>query len=115
MVQDSAAFWQALRMVASQVAMLGWTRTSRAFAESEESGMAAEHIDHHEQIAQVEQFTDEEARALFDRAAWRYLNMSGEEFVQRYDAGEYDEDPDRPRVMRMILLLPLVKHPFRVL
>jgi hypothetical protein len=41
--------------------------------------------------------------------------MSGDEFIQRYDAGEYDEDPDQPGIMSMILLLPLMRHPHRTL
>lgn len=77
--------------------------------------MAAEHLDHHDQIGRVEQFTDEEARQFFDRAVRRYLHMSGDEFIRRYDAGEYDEDPDRHLIMMMISLLPLVDHPFRSL
>ncbi len=77
--------------------------------------MSAENIDQHEQNGRVEQFTDEEARDIFDRASWRNLNMSGDEFIRRYDAGEYDEDPDLPGIMSMILLLPLARHPHRVL
>lgn len=75
--------------------------------------MEAEHTDQDQLNGHFRQRTDEEGREFFDRAAWRYLCMSGEEFIQRYDAGEYDEDPDRPGVMDMILFLPLVHHPFR--
>ncbi|CAN5190093.1 hypothetical protein BH23CHL1_BH23CHL1_25940 [soil metagenome] len=95
--------------------MLGWSRIPSAFIESEESGVAAEHIHQDEQIGRVEQFTDEEAREFFDRAVRRYLHMSGDEFIRRYDAGEYDEDPDQHPIMMMISLLPLVDHPFRSL
>ena len=74
-----------------------------------------QHIDQYDQDYVLEPMTHDEAREYFDRAAWRYLNMSGDEFVQRYDAGEYDDDPDRHPIMMMILMLPLVDHPYRPL
>lgn len=37
----------------------------------------------------VTELTEEEGRALFDRAARRKLGISGEEFLRRLDAGEY--------------------------
>ena len=33
----------------------------------------------------------EEARALFDQSARSLMQMSGEEFLRRLDAGEFDE------------------------
>jgi hypothetical protein len=72
-------------------------------------------IDQHDQDYLLEPMTDEEAREYFDRAARYYLNMSGDEFVRRYDAGEYDDDPDQHGIMDMILSLPLIDHPFRPL
>lgn len=36
--------------------------------------------------------TDEEGFAEFDLAARRRLNMSGEEFLRRWKAGEFSED-----------------------
>jgi hypothetical protein len=44
----------------------------------------------------IQDLTDEEGRALFDNAARFYLGISGEEFIERWDSGYYDEDPDRP-------------------
>ncbi len=38
--------------------------------------------------------TDEEAHAIFDREARQVMGMSGEEFLRRYDAGEFDDMPD---------------------
>lgn len=54
------------------------------------------------------QRTAEESAAMFDRAARRYLHMSGTEFVAAYDAGHFDADPCRPEVARVAMLLPLV-------
>lgn len=53
--------------------------------------------------------TREQARQLFDEAARRYLNMSGNEFQQAWHRGEFDDDPDRPEVMNVATLLPLVE------
>jgi hypothetical protein len=42
----------------------------------------------------VRWLTDEEAHALFDAEARKVMGMSGEEFLRRYDAGEFDDMPD---------------------
>ncbi len=39
--------------------------------------------------------TLEEAHAFFDRQARELLEISGEEFIRRWDAGEYDAVADR--------------------
>ena len=49
----------------------------------------------------------EEAWEDFDRAAQLYMHMRGEAFLQAWDAGEFDDNPDRPEVMRLVLLRPL--------
>ena len=53
----------------------------------------------------IQVLTQEEALALLDRQARRYLNMSGEEFIRRWQACEF-RDQDRPEVMRVAMLLP---------
>jgi hypothetical protein len=61
----------------------------------------------------VEEFSPEEGWDLLDRQARRYLKMDGEEFIARWDAGEFDDPDDRlrhaPEVMRVATLLPLVR------
>jgi hypothetical protein len=61
----------------------------------------------------IRELTDEEARELFDRSARHYLGISGEEFLRRWDAGEYDDPDDRtknpPEVMEVASLLPFVR------
>jgi hypothetical protein len=42
----------------------------------------------------VRWLTDEESCADFDAEARRVMGMSGEEFLRRYDAGEFDDMPD---------------------
>ena len=57
----------------------------------------------------IRDLTDEEGRALFDNAARFYLGISGEEFVERWDSGCYDEDPDQPDVVDVVMLLPFAR------
>lgn len=50
-----------------------------------------------------------EARAMFDRQARRLLNLSGDEFLARWDAGLYRDLPDTPegrQVGYLALLIP---------
>lgn len=55
----------------------------------------------------AEELTQEEAEHLLDEQAQRYLGMSGEEFQRAWKAGEFDA-VDRPKVLRVAMLLPLV-------
>jgi len=57
----------------------------------------------------VQHLSDEEACALFDRQARKFLGISGEEFLRRYDAGEFRECGSL-NVVRMQILLPLVRQ-----
>lgn len=43
---------------------------------------------------QIEEMSEEEVRARFDREAGRVAGISGEEFIRRFDAGEFDDVPD---------------------
>jgi hypothetical protein len=49
------------------------------------------------------ELTPEQARELFDRRARAELNMSGEEFIRAWEAGELDPDDDRVIGLWMIL------------
>jgi len=61
-------------------------------------------------ISPVHEATPEEGETLFDRRARRYLGISGAEFLQRWEAGHYDADPDAPGVQNVVALLPFVQH-----
>jgi hypothetical protein len=52
--------------------------------------------------------TKEEAYALLDREARRYLHMSAQDFIIAWNNGKFDDDPDQPDVMYVAMLLPLV-------
>jgi hypothetical protein len=52
---------------------------------------------------------DEESHEYFDRQARRLLGISGEEFLRRYDAGEFaalKNDREQRAVMKLAMLAP---------
>lgn len=53
----------------------------------------------------IRELSETESWDLFDAAANAYLGLSGEEFLKRWESGYY-EDPDRPDVMSVLMLLP---------
>ena len=57
--------------------------------------------------ATVHILTPEEAWETFDEAARYYLHMSGQEFIKAWEAGKFDDDPDRPAVVRVAMLRPV--------
>jgi hypothetical protein len=52
----------------------------------------------------------EEAYAVFDRQVQRLMHgMSGEEFLRRWNAGEYADDADKPgnrHIIRLAMMIP---------
>jgi hypothetical protein len=57
----------------------------------------------------VRLLNDEEARQHFDRSARRLLGISGEEFLRRYDAGEYDRELE-DRELRGVMKLRMIEN-----
>jgi hypothetical protein len=56
----------------------------------------------------IELLSPEDARALFDEQARKTLGIAGDEFIRRWDAGEFDgiaDDPDRPEIMRLAMMI----------
>lgn len=65
--------------------------------------------EHKDQVLNI--LTPEEAYELFDRKVRRLIHMSGEEFMRRWDAGEFAEIADTPGnlyIMRLALMIPRV-------
>ena len=56
----------------------------------------------------VIELSREEGIAMFDRQARERLGMSGEEFLQKWEAGEI-EDPDRNDVMMLVMMIPFTR------
>ena len=49
-----------------------------------------------------------EFNAVFDRAARTLSGISGEEFISRWNSGDFGSDPDNtPGVMEVAALMPL--------
>lgn len=59
-------------------------------------------------MSEVVESAEAEGRALFDRAARRALGISGEEFLARWDSGEW-ADCDDPNVDGIAMLLPFAR------
>lgn len=55
---------------------------------------------------QVKKLSPDQARKMFDRQAKHYLNISGSEFIKRWDSGKFNGSADTPDVMRVAMLLP---------
>jgi hypothetical protein len=58
--------------------------------------------------AEIEEVDRGEGLRLFDAAARRFLGISGDEFLRRWDAGDFDDD-DRPEVTHVALLIPFAR------
>lgn len=50
-----------------------------------------------------------DSRALLDQQARRYLNMSGDDFIRAWDERCFADNPDRPEVMRVAMLLDFAR------
>lgn len=53
--------------------------------------------------------TREDARKLFNRQARKYLQMSGDEFIEKWKAGEFNGQSDTANVLQVAMLLPLAR------
>ena len=57
----------------------------------------------------IEYVSQEQGVEILDRQAQKYLGMSGQEFVRKYQAGEI-ADPTRTDVTRVAMLIPLAER-----
>ena len=62
-------------------------------------------------IEGIHEVTDEEGRAILDRAARHYLNMSGEEFMRAWKEGRFAENGagEDLRVAWVSMLIPFAE------
>ena len=73
---------------------------------------APEHVDDEHADDGIRFLDDDEAREQFDREAQRLLGISGDEFLRRYDAGEYNgplEGRMTSDVMMLLMMLDFVR------
>lgn len=61
------------------------------------------------ELPQIRAMTDEEAWETFDHATRRYLNLGAQEFLRKWDAGEYPDPDAQDGVMAVVMLIPLVR------
>lgn len=57
----------------------------------------------------IRELTDEQSWQLFDRAARHHLNLSGKEFLERWESGYYGDPDAEPGVMSVVMLLPFAR------
>ena len=55
---------------------------------------------------QVRMLTHDQWMSLVDCAARRELELTAEEFIRRWKAGDFGDPDDRPELMRVAMLLP---------
>lgn len=58
---------------------------------------------------EVHEASAEEGAALFDKTARRLLGISGEEFLARWDRGEYEHEDERVAVTKVAMLIPFAR------
>lgn len=63
---------------------------------------------HEAEPLDVEEATREEGMAILDRVAREKLRISGEEFLRRWDNGDY-ENTDEPAVVDVAMLIPFAR------
>ena len=59
---------------------------------------------------EVREITLDEYWAMLDADTRRYLGISAEEFARRYNAGEWPEPDDDPRIMWLAFQLEFLQH-----
>lgn len=62
-----------------------------------------------DEIPGIRFLSAEEGRVYFDRRSRELLNIPGDEFLRRWDAGEFRPVPDAPedrKLNRLVMLLP---------
>ncbi len=69
--------------------------------------MALPSLPPEDQFEELHEATEAEGWQMLDRAARYHLGISAEEFVRRWQAGEYP-DPDGTPALRVAMLLPFV-------
>lgn len=67
------------------------------------------HRDAYSEKALTDAMSQEEASSFFDAAARRYLNISGKEFLDRWDAGYFSGSCSDTRATRVAMLIPMVR------
>ncbi len=57
----------------------------------------------------IKELSSEEGMKLFDNAAKYYLEISGQEFLERFEAGEFDDPDTDLNVAQVLALVPFAQ------
>jgi hypothetical protein len=60
-------------------------------------------------VPDSEVFSPDQVVDLFDATAKRYFNITGEEFLAKWDAGFFSDPSVRGRAMRVAMLIPMLR------
>jgi hypothetical protein len=58
---------------------------------------------------EVREISPEDGWEVLDRAAHKELGMSAKDFLAAWESGKFDNEADRPEIMRVVMLLPLLR------
>ena len=75
-----------------------------------EEGLNAMAMTTEESEVEIREVSPEEAWEIFDQAAQYYLKMSGRDFLDRWDSGQFGDPDDQPDIMPVVALLPIVRE-----
>ena len=59
-------------------------------------------------VPEIHEVSAEEGAALFDKTARKLLGISGDEFLARWDRGDYTDD-ERTAVTKVAMLVPFTR------
>lgn len=57
----------------------------------------------------IKELSPDEGMRLFDNAAKYYLEISGQEFLERLEAGEFDDPDADPNIAQVLALVPFAR------
>jgi hypothetical protein len=60
-------------------------------------------------VPEVRELSAEEGAVLFDKTARKLLGISGDEFLARWDRGEYEQEEERMAVTKVAMLIPFAR------
>ena len=60
-------------------------------------------------VPEVEELSAKQGAAPFDKAARRLLGISGDEFLLRWDRGDYADERESMAVTKVAMLIPFAR------
>jgi hypothetical protein len=60
-------------------------------------------------VPEVHELSAEQGRALFDKTARKLLSISGDEFLARWDRGDYEDEQENMAVTKVAMLIPFAR------